>query len=131
MYLAEHPGVRPKCLTLPNVGAKGTLAAGGRVPPFSSGAILPPVNPAPTFLPPEMRFHANLSLRKLSRVFTLSPFSPVSRRVSGYNHIQARVPDPAVTRYIDISCDRLRPLRKNEVIKVIANHKFAQFYDDC
>lgn len=93
---------------------EGDVGGGGRVPPFS--AILLPVNPAPTFLPPEMRFHANLSLRKLSRVFTLSPFSPISKRVSGYNHAQARVPDPAVTRYINVR-DRLRPLRKNEIIK--------------
>lgn len=43
--------------------------------------------PVETSLPLEMRFHANLSLRKLSRVFTLpSRWSRVSR----CNHAQAR-----------------------------------------
>lgn len=36
-------------------------------------AYHPAASPVPTFLLPEMRFHAKLSLRKLSRVFTPLP----------------------------------------------------------
>lgn len=47
---------------------------GGRDPPFLDN---PPSRKFRANVSvPEMRFHANLSLRKLSRVFTLSPFSP-------------------------------------------------------
>jgi len=46
-----------------------------------------PRKPRANVSTPEMRFHANLSLRKLSRVFTLPCQQP---GVSGCNHAQAR-----------------------------------------
>lgn len=131
MYLAERPGVRPKCLTLLKGAGRGTAdRRGGQMPSSPSFSFLHKPRANVSAPPPSSKYVFTPIC--LSGSFHESLRCPPGRRVSECNHAQARAYcrsflNPHQNLLVNARATTDARLQKNEItIPKIADRNFAR-----